>query len=119
MVEDAIVEYRSVVVANPKVPNVEKRFELLAVVEYRVVVVAYPRLTRPVAVKLVVEAPPIMEKRPVVMVELPFERKPANVERPVAPRVPKVADWEYRLVEEAVVENKLVVVPKPNWKVCE
>ena len=71
----------------------------------------------PLAVRLVVEAPPFIEKSPVVMVEEAFERKPLpKVARPVRFEVPEVvnvpmfADCAKRLVEEAMVEKKLVEV---------
>ena len=85
-----------VVVAFPRVPTprlkfVEKRFVVVAVVKYPV----------PLAVKFVVEAPPFMEKRPAVMVELALEMNPLlKVARsdwenaPVTESVPKVAVWE-------------------------
>src|SRR3989338_507050 len=74
----------------------------------------------PLAVMLVVEAPPIMEKSPAVMVEEALERNPlANVVRPVyvltplMVREPRVAACEKRLVDLAVVAKKAVDVAPP------
>ena len=70
----------------------------------------------------VVDAPPFMEKSPLVIVEEALDRKPLeNVARPVDVSVelrlsvlevnaPMVASCENRFVELAVVENRLVVV---------
>src|SRR3989338_4469985 len=83
------------------------------------VLVNWPRPNQPVplAVKLVVDAPPFMEKRPFVMVDEAFEMKPlVKVARPVCVRVPRTesvpsdAVCAKRFVLDAVVENKLVVV---------
>ena len=80
----------------------------------------------PLAVKFVVDAPPEAVKRPEVIVDEAFERKPlVNVARPVevrvevrlsvpAVRVPIVAEFEKRFVELAVVEKRLVVVAFPS-----
>src|SRR3989344_2981499 len=100
----------------------------LAMVVVPEVLVNWPRPKYPVplAVKLVVEAPPDMVKRPLVMVEEASERKPfRNVARPVAPSVearfrvsavsePSVAFCEKRFVELAVVLNSTVVVALPS-----
>src|SRR3989344_3240970 len=81
-----------------------------------------PTYTLPLAVMLVVEAPPFMEKRPDVMVDDAVEMKPAKVERPLTPRVeesvaapeaasvPTLAACENKLVELAVVLKKFVDV---------
>lgn len=45
-----------------------------------------------------------------VVVLPPTVRLPDKVELPETVRAPRVADWEKRLVDEAVVEKKLVVV---------
>src|ERR1700686_849053 len=78
----------------------------------------------PLAVKLVVEAPPFAEKSPEVIVELASERKPlVKVARPVWVTVPftvsepNVAVCAKRFVELAVVEKKLVVVPETRESV--
>lgn len=82
--ELAVVENRFVVVALPRVPVprlklVLKRLVLVAVLKYPI----------PLAVKLVVEAPPFMEKSPEVTVEEALERNPLeNVARPVCVSVP-------------------------------
>lgn len=94
-----------------------------AVVAKRLVVVAVPKYPVPLAVKFVVDAPPFIEKSPLVIVEEELERKPfVKVARPVevsvelrvnvfAVRAPSAALCEKRFVELAVVEKKLVVVP--------
>ena len=53
-----------------------KRLVELAFVAKRFVVVALPRATLPLAVKLVVLAPPFIESRPVVKVDEALEMKP-------------------------------------------
>src|SRR3989344_6635098 len=65
----------------------------------------------------VVDAPPDIVKSPLVIVEEAFERNPlVKVARPVCVsveltvRVPIVASCEKRFVDDAVVENRLVVV---------
>ena len=83
-----------------------------------------PKYPVPLAVMLVVLAPPDIVNSPDVIVEEAFERNPlVNVARPVCVRVPervvspltvrapRVASCEKRLVEDAVVENRFVVVP--------
>ena len=83
-----------------------------AVVAKRLVVVAVPKYPVPLAVKFVVDAPPFIERRPAVMVEEAFDRKPlVKVVRPLMPNVPRFAVCEKRFVELAVVAKKLVVVP--------
>ena len=84
----------------------------------RLVVDAVAKYPVPDAVKAVVLAPPDIVNNPEVIVEEALERKPAvKVVRPVCVRVPPtvsdptLAVCENRLVEEAVVEKKLVVVP--------
>ncbi len=73
--------------------------------------VAVPKNPVPLAVKLVVEAPPFMEKRPLVIVEEALERKPLiRVVRPLMLKEPNDAVWEKRFVELAVVEKMLVEV---------
>src|SRR3989338_1449111 len=68
---------------------------------------------------LVVLAPPDIVNSPLVIVDDALERKPLpKVARsdwenaPATESVPKVADVEYRLVEEAVVLKRLVVVAR-------
>ena len=65
----------------------------------------------------VVDAPPLAEKRPLMMVDEALERKPlANVARPVcvvAPFTvsePRLAVCANRFVDDAVVEKRLVEV---------
>ena len=79
-----------------------------------------PKYPVPLAVRLVVDAPPFMEKSPAVIVEEALERNPLpKVARsdwenaPATESVPKVAVWEYRLVELAVVLKRLVEVAFP------
>lgn len=74
--------------------------------------------------RFVVDAPPAIVKRPLVMVEEALERKPfVNVARPVcvvAPEIvrePKEAVCENRFVEDATVEKKFVVVPDVRERV--
>jgi hypothetical protein len=78
----------------------------------------------PLAVKFVVLAPPFIERRPLVMVEEAFERKPlVKVARPVwrvelrvrvfPVRAPIVAVCEKRFVLLAIVEKRAVVVAPP------
>src|SRR3989338_5098424 len=83
------------------------------------VLVNWPRPNQPVplAVKLVVDAPPLMLKRPLVMVDEALEMKPlVNVARPVCVRVPRTesvpsdAVCAKRFVLDAVVEKSVVVV---------
>lgn len=80
---------------------------------------------------LVVDAPPFMEKRPLVIVEdalemkpLPREMRPACENAPdtesepaiaaeFADRTPKAADVEYKFVELAVVAKRFVEVAFP------
>mgnify|MGYP003394462187 CR=1 FL=1 len=81
----------------------------------------------PLAVMLVVEAPPFIENKPEVIVDDAFERKPfVNVARPVCKSVPvwvvsprtesepSCANCEKRFVEEAVVAKMLVEVALPS-----
>ena len=75
----------------------------------------------PVLVSAVVEAPPFMEKMPLVMVEDAFEINPfVNVARPPEVKPPEImsepseADCAKRLVELAVVEKRFVVVAFPS-----
>lgn len=85
-----------------------------AVVAKRLVVVAVPKYPVPLAVKFVVLAPPDIVKRPLVIVEEAFERNPfVKVVSPPIPKVPNVAVWEKRFVDDAVVEKRLVVVAFP------
>ena len=76
-----------------------------------------PNQPAPLAVKLVVLAPPDIVKRPEVIVEEALEMKPfVNVARPpeVKPpdivREPSDAVCAKRFVDDAVVENRFVVV---------
>ena len=78
----------------------------------------------PLAVKFVVLAPPFMENNPAVIVDDALEMNPlANVVRPVyvltplMVREPRVAACEKRLVLDAVVENRFVVVPDVRERV--
>ena len=91
-------------VSEPSVAALAKRLVDEAVVEKRFVVVAFARMVLPVAVKLVVEAPPFAEKRPLVTVEEEFARKPAeNVCRFVHVLAPE---------SEAPVERQLPLIEK-------
>ena len=69
-----------------------------------------PKYAVPETVRLVVLAPPFIEKRPLVMVEEGVERKPAKVERPETPRVEEsVAAPEAASVPTlAARENKIL-----------
>src|SRR3989344_3977915 len=104
----------------------------VAMVVVPVVLVNCPRPKYPVplAVMLVVEAPPFIENNPDVMVEEALERKPfVNVARPVCVSVPvcvvlpetvsepSVASCEKRFVDDAVVEKRFVVVPDVRERV--
>ena len=82
--------------------------------------VAFPRTAYPVAVRLVVEAPPFMERRPDVIVDEALERKPlVNVVNPLMPKVPNVASWEKRFVELAVAEKRDDDVALPSDELVE
>ena len=83
----------------------------------RLVALAVPKYPIPLAVMFVVDAPPDIVKRPLVIVEEALERKPfMKVVRPLALKTPKVAVCENRLVELAVVEKKAVDVAPP-WPI--
>src|SRR3989338_7009660 len=116
-VDDAVVEKRFVVVPDvrERVPRVERPFTLsapkFAVLALEVVEVAVPKYPIPLAVKFVVDAPPFIEKSPLVMVEEALERKPlVKVVKPLMPSVPRVAICEKRFVLDAVVAKKAVEV---------
>src|SRR3989338_6302440 len=89
-----------------------------------------PSHEEPEMVRAVVDAPPFMEKSPDVIVDEALERKPfVNVARPVCVSVPvcvvlpetvsepSVASCEKRFVDDAVVENRFVVVPDVRERV--
>ena len=89
-VELAVVEKRFVVVpeVSESVPRVEspltKVVPKVPVLAFAFVEVAVAKYPIPEAVMLVVEAPPLAEKRPLVIVDDAFERKPpVKVARPV------------------------------------
>ena len=87
----------------------------------RLVVEAVPKYPVPLAVTLVVDAPPLAVKRPELIVEDAVEMNPANVESPEtfrvetrlsvpAERTPMFPFVLYRFVELAVVLKRFVVV---------
>ena len=97
--------------------------EAMVVVPLVLVNCPRPKYPVPLAVMLVVLAPPDIVKSPAVMVDDALERKPlVNVARPVCVgvpervvlpltvRTPRVASWEKRLVELAVVAKLVVEV---------
>ena len=131
--ELATVEKKLVVVPDvrERVPRVDRPFTLsapkFAVLAFDVVEVAVLKYPVPLAVMLVVDAPPDIVKSPLVMVEEALERKPfVNVARPVCVSVPvcvvlpetvsepSVASCEKRFVDDAVVEKRFVVVAFPR-----
>ena len=76
-----------------------------------------PMFACPLAVKLVVDAPPFMENKPLVIVDDASERKPfVKVTRPVCAVLPDTAsepncaELEKRFVDDAVVAKKDVLV---------
>ena len=97
-----------------------ERTPKVAEVEYRLVLVAVPKYPIPLAVMLVVLAPPDIVNSPLVIVEEAVERNPLlKVARsdwenaPATESVPKVAEEEKRFVLLAVVAKKEVEVAPP------
>jgi len=126
-VDDAVVAKKLVEVpaVRERVPKVERPFTVRvpsdAVLAFKVVEVAVPKKPSPEAVRLVVDAPPFMENKPDVIVELASDKKPFEnvaspfcVSVPLLVREPRDADDAKRFVEEATVENKLEEVAFPS-----
>jgi len=127
-VEDACETNPALNVASPLTSSVATRLSvpaesvpMFAVLAFAVVEVAVPKYPVPLEVKSVVLAPPDAVKRPLEIVDDALEMNPASVESPEtlsvetsesvpAERTPIFPLVLYRSVDDAVVENKFVVV---------